>query len=459
MGNFRRGFCLFSYPKKYLQKFGRYANLLKTVIAAFNKKSHFPIFSKNSMNQTECSYCGAVVTLHLTNCKVCGSKLPENHTDVKPDNYSAGYNPGSDFQTQQARHNFRNSNARFIPLRCVDCGLPAPNGKTRCFKCNSAIERQANSKNKSRSIIMTAGVSLTLLLAAVVYFYYDFSASPNFVIKKYEKTTGVDKSLVYKNYVLTGNGRIVMNSSAGNILDKNFIFNFTFENPNKYSAEYTNINLFMKPELQRLTILKQVFDGISHTQFNNFKGDHYSQNSTGQIIELPVEDASNREMRLGLTEYESVELLENEHCKGIDAVTCATISGSKSYKVDEKTFNYLPAQEVQLRAQRKDADKSLKKDWLVFDGSTGLLVSELREGKIGDLTQDIRIEYKEYQTFKAPAKGFFGAEYTKDIKMPSVIVIKVHVSGQYDMTVNLEMEKLEFNHILDDETFQLPMAK
>lgn len=421
------------------------------------------------MIQKECSYCGAVVSVYVENCEICGSAFPLE-TVGRKENGAFNERKSAAFPEKaqvSGRYDLSKSAERDNKRehKCTICGQAAMPGRSRCYECRNYTSGNTKAGNAKAGFEITRSMIALLILGAisifgvVSYFYFGISeATPEYILKKYETATGIDKSINYKNYVLKGKGVISVSYNGTIKATKDIIFIITFEKPNKFSREYWAYDS-KEPSSPPRLILKQVYNGLTGKQYDNIAGELSDRKATGKITALSDENIGINEMGLGFDVVDAdYEIAENQECLNMNRQACDLVTGSKYYKVENTDLEIKPSRKISLQVNRKTG-VTKGKNILEFDGDTGYLLRNIRDVKIEETTQSMIMLIDEYKKFSAPSKSPFGTEKTTDILVPTKLTVNAGIGAGFEMKMKMNFENLEFNQNIDESVYDLPSAK
>lgn len=293
-------------------------------------------------------------------------------------------------------------------------------------------------------------VIASLAVLSIVYFYaMDSGHSPESVRKKFETATGIDKSLVYNNYRLRGTSTILATNRSVRkpVINKDLYFEMIFNKPNKFYIDHYEAAKNEPYTSPRKSVVKEGSNGSSGWSYSNFdiaKPETTQTQNPGEV---------GHEIYLGLSDFVSARIIEDDICKQVDDVTLNMIQPPISYKVDgeQKMAGYCKTVKLQvLEVGEKD------KSTLEFAADTGLLLSSFSSEDQNPLKGSTRLVYSEYKEFRIKKKSFWGAVTEKPILMPSKMIV-TYESGEVTVRITIKIDSLETDVLIDTSTFEMPM--
>jgi hypothetical protein len=359
--------------------------------------------------------------------------------------------PGNNYVPQNLppRSGFGNSLQTSPPVmdaRCMRCRTIIARGESRCFDC-------ANKKSSPFKRLAVAAV----LVAVIGFFSFDYvyeQVSPHGIFRKYAKTTGADDSIVFDNFVLTGETYVSVDSSADSfkpnrvLEDKHsledFSFKMVFKKPSLSSVE------FMRDGGSGShTAFKQVFDGTRGWKYMNMPNQPAGYQDTDDAF-------ASKKLGMGMDEYDSLEFMNEAAAQeyGKDNIKALT-----DIKEIEAADIKKPSGEKVIVLGKQKLNGKIDSSLLVFDQQTGLLLGILKKAVTNNNMPVITIIYlNKYAKFPVKRKGLFGVEETR-ILVPTKMSFVTKpgdsgkVSGMPVIMIELNIKAVEINAAIEDSYF------
>lgn len=419
----------------------------------------------NPMKISECSYCG---TLAITDNDVCSSCqlmiAPETPADapyavnseagsfqphaqvVATSGYPAPPNVESAPPAPRPFPGLYQSTQPVLDSKCVKCRTPLPRGQRICFDC----ENKKSSPWKKLAFLL-------IFVVAAGFFSFDYvyeQVSPHGTFRKYAKATGADDSLVYENFVLTGETVLSVNApmgfkatvnSADGSSSETFAFKMLFKKPNLSGVE------FMNGEAGSNTVFKQVFDGTRGWKYSNMPGQTASYQDT-------EEGFGSKKMGLGMDDYDSLEFAGETIAQDYGKDYIKRLTDIKEIEIADIKK---PTGEKTILLGKQKLNGKIESSLLVFDRNTGMLLGMLKKGVMGNTPVMTIIYSDKYVKFPVKRKGWFGVSETP-VLVPTKMsfVTTAGMTGQLNgvptITIQLNVKAVETDAKIEDKYFQKP---
>ena len=402
------------------------------------------------MTQIECPFCGAVCPSGDKKCVVCDSFISQNPVD----NGSPKFAP-PEFISNYAPRNYQNpSNYAVHPQtnpqfkNCLDCNAPIASFRQRCDNCISTFK---GTSSKFYTIFLSRKFLVIFIISLFVcgLIYVVFPISSQNVFNNYAAATKIDDSLIYENYVLKGKGVFIHRKMNESTDVRNFTFNFVREKPNKMSLEY---NGFDKSDMTANTLqfyLKRSFTGNIGTEYMYFANQTW-------VYDLVPEDVVNSEYNLELPRFSSAEI------KDINCAAPANFSNpvciQRSYSIDGENQTVMPAGMTVIEAEYKFGHDKYRASTLYFDKKEGFLIMQVQKTRFNKTDVTSYTQYKNYRKFSAHRRNFLGGIQKIEIYFPSEIQINMSTNSDFDLTLKIEIESLQFDQAIDQTVYEVPQS-
>lgn len=339
------------------------------------------------------------------------------------------------------RRGFPNSEPTATPLdsNCVKCRTPIPRGQRICFDCQ-------NKKSSPWKYLVAL-----LLIGVIGFFTFDYAyeqISPYGTFRKYAKMTGADDSLVYENFVLTGDTtvsvddmpRIKMGGTSISQREmESFSFRMIYKKPNVSGVELLRGNE---------TVFKQVFDGTSGWKYTNMPPQPAAYQDT--------EDGfGSKKMGLEMDEYDSLEFLNPATTQEFGELNITDLREIK--EVEASSIKHPSAEKTFIVGKQKRNGKT-ESSLLAFDQKTGLLIGMIKKQTMGNLVLTTVITFNTYVKYPVKRKGLLGVS-TVGVLMPTEMTLVTRASnssqpgGMPEVTLDMTVQKVEIDAEIEPNYF------
>lgn len=399
------------------------------------------------MNQIECTICGAISQMPVERCNVCSSVISPNQnsfSNLPPLEFTSNYAPNplpkssNDALHQQVLEGVTN---------CPDCGAIIPLYEQRCLKCSLAFEKAKPpfyAKLYSPTFV-TIFIAFLFACGLIYYFMPHNPQTPLDILSRQASVTGIDDSIVYKNYVLKGKGVFIHHRWNEPDIPQEISFSFVHEKPNKISLEYNSGNFDDTNFNAQQFYLKRVFTGDVGKEYMYFGKGHWN-------YYLTSDDVANSEFLLEPPKYLKTENKDIKCPPGDQYISCAP----RAYSIDSESVVVEPKDFEFIAGDYAFGHKKYGTTLMLFDKNKGFLMSQIRKTRFNKTDVVSIIYYKKYKRFSAPHKSFSGNIENTNIYFPSEIEINYSGDGGFDFKLKLAVNSLEFDQTIDKETYKTP---
>lgn len=423
------------------------------------------------MKISECSYCGALAITDKDVCTSCEALISPEAAPVAanaPQTTINGFGqtsqtvlnsaypaPQTKYIPQAAppRNNFPRSYQPAQPVldaRCLRCKTPIPRGQSQCFDCEN--------RKSPRGKFLAAFLVIAVIAGFFSFDYVYAMVSPRGIFRKYAKTTGADDSIIFGNFSLKGEARVmpiysfgfnaesVDTATAGQNqeLGEKFSFKMIYQKPNLSSIEFTKT----EPSGNR-TAFKQVFDGVRGWKYTDMPGQPAGYQDTNDAF-------ASKKMGLGMDEYDSLEFSNGSTEIEFGKQTVSVLSEKKSFNIGGAPTPS-DSKVIVKATQRHNGvpDSSL----LVFDQKTGLLLGIIKIAMMNNTSFTTTIFFNNYEKFPVKRQGFFGVGNSM-VMVPTRMSFvtgpsKASPQGMSPMImIDLNVKGLDIDAPIDEKYFQ-----
>lgn len=437
------------------------------------------------MKITECSYCGILAITDEGVCTTCKTSLePElpdqtTKTDNQIESSSVSQTVSQTFSSPR-NHDFQNSTASEgfpgyrqstqLPLdsTCLRCGAPAPRSHRRCSSCETKSEQKSSPVRK----LAFLGIFLALLLGGYLLFYYEDS-SPAGVLKKYERASGADPSLIFENFSFNGKAHVFVTAFKGTpdkvtfqdgkfvtgesvrVGEENYSFKMVFKKPNKSKIEFTKSDVSPGSTAQTPAFI-QAFDGVNGWRYSSMMNQKPTTEKTDDAF-------ADRSLGLGLDKYDSVELLNDAIASEFGKEVIQSYDSIKTFEVSSLPVK--SEEKVIVHTKKTLSNQKIDNSLMIFDKKSGFLLGVIKKSIVNGTTVISTIFIDKYRKFPVNYQGFFGVG-SKSVLVPTSWKFVMeppkstpaggNSSPRINVTIELNVEELKVDTQIDDAIFIMP---
>jgi predicted nucleic acid-binding Zn ribbon protein len=293
---------------------------------------------------------------------------------------------------------------------CMRCSASIPRGEALCSACSQ-------SSSKTSKVKIFAG--LFVVLGVIGFFGFDWAlakASPWGVLRRYAKATGTNSTIVFENFLIKGEMRVVplgmvgidhtkVDSQIADLESRGTAMSFksVFKKPNMAGVEMT------RPD--GTVIYKQVFDGVSGWRYVNMDGKPSTQEDNTDAF-------ASKKMGLSLEEYDSVEFADETKLTPYNTYI-EPLAKKEKFRVSD--IEQTSGTKTFIIAKQKH-NGTIEESVLAFDEATGFLIGILKKVDINGKPSFTTIFFDNYEKTQVATSGILGLGKSR-ILIPKKITI------------------------------------